>query len=101
MVVVVNEVMNKTFELIDELDNSDIIHNIEIYKNKIENNSELKNLIDKGNSTSDEYILMDIKNKLYKYPEYKNYMKYYNELMYIVMEINSRYKEIIGKGSCF
>ena len=96
-----HEVMEKTFELIDVLDSSDIIKNIEIYKEKINNNDELKKLIQKGNSTLDDYQLMEIKNKLYKYMEYKNYMHYYNELNYIVMEINSRYKKIIGKGSCY
>ena len=53
-----NEVMDKTYEFIDELDNSDIIRNIEIYKNKIENNSELKKLINKGNSTSYNFKLV-------------------------------------------
>lgn len=96
-----HEIMEKTFILIDALDNSDIIKNIELYKEMINNNDELKKLIQKGNSTIDEYQLMEIKNKLYRYEEYKNYMHYYNELMYIVMEINSRYKRIIGKGSCY
>ena len=96
-----HDILKKTFEFIDCLDSSDIIHNIEIYKKKIESNSELKRLIDKGNHTSDKYLLMDIRNKLYQYPEYKEYMHYYNELMYIVIDINSRYKELIGKGSCF
>ena len=96
-----HDVMLKTYELIDCLEDSDIIKNLEIYKEKIENNSELGRLIQEGNSTEDEYKLLDIKNRLYQYDEYKNYMHYYNELMYLVMDINSRYKEIIGKGSCF
>lgn len=96
-----HEVMEKTYELIDALDSSDLIYNIELYKNKIENNDSLKKLIDMGNDTDDEYVLLDIKHKLYQYDEYKNYMHYYNELMYIVMDINSRYKKIIGKGRCF
>ena len=96
-----NEVMIKTFELIDCLDNSDIIRNISIYKEKIESNNELSNLIKEGNNIEDKYLLMDIKNRLYKYDEYREYMHYYNELMFLVMDINSRYKEIIGKGSCF
>ena len=92
--------MEKTFELIDCLDNSDIICNIDICKKKIDSNKELKELIQKGKNSEDKYLLMDIKNRLYKYPEYRDYMHYYNELMYIVMDINSRYKKIIGKGSC-
>ena len=96
-----HEIMVKTFDLIDELDKSDIIKNIDKYKRMILDNNELQELIEKGNNTFDEYLLMDIKNKLYKYGEYKNYMHYYNELMYIVMDINSRYKRIINERSCF
>ena len=96
-----HEVMEKTFLLIDALEESDIIRELDIYKREIENNSELRELINKGNNTKDQYELMDIKNKLYKYSEYNNYMHYYNELMYLVMEINSRYKKIIDMGSCF
>ena len=83
------------------LDESDTIKNLTYYKDIIEKNDELIGLIHQGNDTSDEYKLLDIKNRLYQYPEYKNYMHYYNELMYIVMDINSRYKKLIGKGSCF
>ena len=95
-----HDVIKKTFELIDVLDDSDIIKNITKYKGIIENNSELKKLIDKGNSTLDKYVLMDIKNRLYKVDEYREYMHYYNELMYTVMDINSRYKSIINERSC-
>ena len=96
-----HDIMIKTFDLIDELEKSDVIKNVSKYKEMIENNYELKDLIHKGNNTDDRYILMDIKNRLYQYPEYKEYMCYYNELMYIVMDINSRYKSIIGERSCF
>ena len=95
-----HDIMIKTFELIDVLDDSDIIHGLEMSKDKIDKNSELKELIQKGNDTKDDYLLMDIKYRLYKYQEYKDYMHYYNELKYIIMDINSRYKKIIGKGSC-
>ena len=96
-----HDVIKKTFELIDVLDDSDIIKNITKYKGIIENNSELKKLIDKGNNTLDKYVLMDIKNRLYKVDEYREYMHYYNELMYIVMDINSKYREIISERSCY
>lgn len=96
-----HEIIVKTFELIDAIDKSDLIKNIELSKKEIDDNIDLKELIKKGNNTDDKYMLLDIKNQLYKYDEYKNYMKYYNELMFLVMDINSRYKKIIGKGSCF
>ena len=96
-----HDVMIKTFELIDELDKSDMIQNISKYRDIIYQNDSLRELIDKGNHTDDKYILMDIKNQLYQYPEYREYMHYYNEIMYTVMDINSRYKKIIDMGSCF
>ncbi|MBQ6494404.1 MAG: YlbF family regulator [Bacilli bacterium] len=95
-----DEIMDKTFKLIDVLDNSDVIKNITLYKNKVISNTEIQELINIGNKTMDKYKLMDIKRKLYKYEDYVNYMKYYNELMYIVMDINSRFKSITG-NKCF
>ncbi len=95
-----NEVMDKTFKLLDALDDSDIIKNITLYKNKIINNNEIQELLKKGKDIKDDYELMDIKRKLYKYPEYVSYMKYYNELMYIVIDINSRFKKVTG-NKCF
>ena len=44
-------------------------------------------IIDEGNNSNDEYLLLDIKRRLYKNKDYKNYMDRYNELMYIVMKI--------------
>ena len=39
--------------------------------------------------------------KVYKDKDYEGYMKAYNELMYMVMDINNRYKKLLGNGSCF
>lgn len=94
-----HEIIEKTYELIDVLDNSDIIKNIDKYKERILNNKELLDLIDKGNRC-DEYQLLDIKKKLYGNKDYKSYMDNYNKLMYIVMDINSRYIKIIDERSC-
>ena len=69
-------------------------------KKEIEKNIKLKELIEKGNHTEDEYVLLDIKQQLYQYKEYKDYMHYYNELMYIVMDINSRYKKLLDDKKC-
>lgn len=95
-----NEIMEKTYDLIDELDASDIIKNITFYKTKIMDNDDIRELINKGNNTSDDYVIMDIKKRLYKYDEYKNYMDNYNKLMYIVMDINNRLNKIINNKNC-
>ena len=95
-----NNIIEKTYLLIDELDKSDIIKNITHYKEKILKNKEIQDLLSKAKNISDEYILYDIKNKLYKYNDYKKYMHYYNELNYIVIDINSRFKKLINTNIC-
>ena len=96
-----NEITKKTYELIDVLEESELVSDLEKYKERIENNQELRELIKKGNNTEDDYLLLDIKRNLYKDDDYKGYMDKYNELMYIVMNINYRYSKLLGKGSCF
>lgn len=95
-----NEIMEKTYLLIDELDNSDIISNITMYKDRLMSNKEIRELVNKGNDTSDECVIREIKKELYKYEDYKNYMDNYNKLMYIVMDINKRFKELINSKGC-
>ena len=41
---------------------------------------------------------LEIKKKLYEYPEYRGYMKYYDELMFLVMKINQGFKEFTKNG---
>ena len=93
--------MECTYNLIDELDKSDIIRNITIYKDKIMNNKEIRDLIDKGNNSDDDYVIRDIRIMLYKYDSYKKYMDNYNKLMYIVMDINNRMKLLINDKGCY
>lgn len=95
-----NEIMEKTYVLIDELDKSDIIKDITFYKERIMNNDKIRELVSKGNNTDDEYIIRKIKQKLYTYDDYKNYMDNYNKLMYIVMDINNRLNKLINNKSC-
>ena len=96
-----NDIMDKTYKLIDVLDSSDIINNLTFYKERIINNNEIQLLIDKGNNTDDDYLKRDIKIKLYKYDDYKKYMDNYNELMYIVMDINNRMKSLTKDYCCY
>lgn len=95
-----NEIMQKTYELIDVLEESELICDMEMYRDRVMNNANLSELIRKGNSTNDEYVLLDIKRKLYSNKDYKGYMDKYNELMYLVMDINYRYSKLLGKGRC-
>ena len=96
-----NEIMEKTYELIDVLESCDVVGDLVFYRDRIIGNRELQNLIHDGNSNRDSYMKMDIKRRLYQNKDYQGYMDKYQELMYVVMDINSRYQKIIGKGSCY
>lgn len=95
-----NEIMKKTYELIDVLDESELIHELEVYRDKVMNRKEICDLVCQGNGSDDSYLILDIKRRLYQDDDYKSYMERYNELWYLVMEINSRYQKLIGKGCC-
>ena len=95
-----NEIIKKTYELIDVFEDSSLIREMGIYRDRIMENEQLSELIKKGNSIDDEYILLDIKRKLYKNQDYKAYIDRYNEMMYLVMDINYRYNKLLSKGSC-
>ena len=95
-----HEIMRATYELIDELDKSDLIKDLTFYKDKVLGNKELCELINEGKNCDDKYLLMDIKRSLYKNSDYKNYINSYNQLFYIVMNINQRYNKLLKDKSC-
>ena len=43
---------------------------------------------------------VSLKVKINSYKEYKEYMKYYNELFYYVMDINKRFKKYTDVRGC-
>ena len=93
-----HKIMEKTFELIDILDDSEMIKELEKYKRQVLENKEIQELLKVGNNTSIEYEQLEIKKKLYEYPEYMGYMKYYDELMFLVMKINQEFKKFTNSG---
>ena len=95
-----NEIMKKTYELIDVLEDSEMIRDMGMYRDRIIRNEELSKMVYQGNHTDDEYVLLDLKRKLYRNKDYKGYMDQYNQLMHIVMDINYRYSKLLGKGRC-
>ena len=95
-----DEVIDKTKKLIDVLDSSDLIKNIEYYKNLVLEMPEVLSLIDKYNNSSLDYEKLAIKKDIYNVEEYKMYMKYYNELFYYVLDINRRFKNYTDTRGC-
>lgn len=88
-----DNVIEKTKNLIEVFEESDLIKNLDHYKKIVLDNQELLELINKYNTSNDWLWKSISKSKINSYKEYKEYMKYYNELFYYVMVINKRFKK--------
>lgn len=91
-----NEVIEKTYELLDYLDNSKIVKELATAKKKLLSNQNILNKIKKYQKEKNITLKKEIFNNL----DYANYIKCYNQLSYLVMEINKRIKNITGKKGC-
>ena len=95
-----DNVIEKTKNLIEVFEVSDLIKNLDHYKKIVLDNQELLELINKYNTSNDDYEKVSLKVKINSYKEYKEYMKYYNELFYYVMDINKRFKKYTDVRGC-
>ena len=95
-----DNVIAKTKNLIEVFNSSELIRNLDHYKNKVLINKEIMNLIDKYNSSNDDYQKASIKRDIYKYDDYNLYMKYYNDLFYIILDINKRFRMYTDERGC-
>ena len=94
-----DKVIESVNAFLDELEKSSIIQELTVNKKKIYSNKEVLDLINTANK-SDDIKKKEIKLKLYEYDFYRDYMNNYNELMYIVMDINSRMKRLVNSRKC-
>lgn len=88
-----SEVIEKTYKLLDTLDNSSLIKNLTKYKNRLLNNNEVLLKIKNTQKEKDNNKLISLRKELYNNNDYKMYMKYYQELSFIVLKINKKYAE--------
>ena len=97
-----SEIIEKTYKLLDTLDNSDLIKNLTYYKNKLSNNRAVLSLVKKINNEENPEVKIKLRKELYSNSDYQNYMNYYNELYYIVLKINKKYAEYTNtkEGTC-
>ena len=88
-----SDIVEATYKFLDSLDNSELIKNLTMYKDKLLGNKEiLFKINDIKNETNSDNIISKRK-ELYLDNDYKMYMKYYNELSLIIMRINQKYKK--------
>lgn len=90
---VMSEVIEQTYKLLDTLDNSSLIKNLTKYKNRLLNNNEILLKIKNTQKEKDNNKLISLRKELYNNNDYKMYMKYYQELSFIVLKINKKYAE--------
>ena len=82
-----------------ELDNCSVIKEYLKSKDKVMNNKELVELIDKYHNTMDE----NIKSEIIKNKDFREYKKHENDVNFLILEINKILKDITkkgGHGSC-
>ena len=95
-----DNIIEKTKNLINVLEESSLIHNLEYYKQRVVLNKSLLELIDKYNNSSDDYEKLSLKREIYKDDNYREYMKYYNELFLYILKINKKFKEYTSDRRC-
>ena len=97
-----SEIIEKTYKLLDTLDNSEVIKKLTQYKQKISQDEEVLSLVKRINEEDNHTKKVELKKELYQNKDSKNYMDAYNELFYIVLKINKKYAEYTNtkEGIC-
>ena len=95
-----DNIIEKTKNLINVLEESSLIHNLEYYKQRVVLNKNTLELINRYNNSSDDYEKLSLKREIYKDDNYREYMKYYNELFLYILKINKKFKEYTSDRRC-
>ena len=95
-----DNIIEKTKDLIKVLDESSLIHNLDYYKERVLLNKPLLELINKYKRASDNYEKISLKQEIYKDNNYTEYMKYYNELFFYILKINKKFREYTSSREC-
>ena len=91
-----NDLIDKVENLKEALNDTKQVKEIKDINKLIMNDKELLELIKKYNETQDE----DIKSKILNNELFKDYKDKETELNILILEINSKLKEISNKGKC-
>ena len=97
-----SEIIEKTYNLLDTLDNSEVIKKLTKYKEVIKQDEEVLSLVKRINNELDNSKKIELRKQLYSNINYKNYMDSYNELNLIVLKINKKFSEYTNtkEGNC-
>lgn len=95
-----SEIIEKTYKLLDTLDNSEVIKKLTKHKEKILQDEAVLSLVKKYNNEENINEKIALKQKLYNNEDYKKYMEAYIELSLIVLKINKKYAEYTNTKGC-
>ena len=93
-------IINKTYELLDTLNNSGLIKKLDTSKKNIIKNKKLYDLIKKGKLSQNADEIVEIKKILLKNIDYKNYIEAYDLLNLIVLKINKKFNSYFENRKC-
>ncbi len=95
-----HDIIGKTYELLDALDDSEMMRDLVYYKEKLLLNEEVLALIKTAKESKHDYEKVKIKKELYLHDDYRHYMDSYNRLADIVREFNYRMQQLVGNRRC-
>jgi hypothetical protein len=95
-----SQIIEKTYELLDTLENSNLIKTLTISKEKLLKDKYLLSLINTYNIETENEKKIKLKQELYSNKVYKDYIDSYNELSYIILKINNKFKEYTNTKNC-
>jgi len=93
-------IIEKTYNLLDVLDNSELIKKLTSSKEKLQKDDKVLSLIKEINKELNNKIKIELRKELYNNKNYKDYMDSYNELSYIILKINNKFKEYTNTKGC-
>jgi len=93
-------IIEKTYNLLDVLDNSELIKKLTSSKEKLQKDDKVLSLIKEINKELNNKIKIELRKELYKNKNYKDYMDSYNELYNKLLKINNKFKEYTNTKGC-
>ena len=95
-----SEIIEKTYKLLDVLDNSEVIKKLTQSKLILNQDEEVLSLVNIINNEDNLENKIELRKKLYNNVNYKKYMEAYNELSLIILKINKKYSEYTNTKEC-
>lgn len=94
-----DKVIKSSKRVVKTLDESELMRRAERYKKRVIENKELLDFIRKYNEALSDEDKLAIKKDLYEDEDYKEFMKDYNEVCEIIMNLNKNFGDYFKRKS--